>query len=54
MPQPHLIQQILQDLNLEPPIGATTNTSKYTPKSLDTPAMSTVILERDPEGERHN
>jgi hypothetical protein len=54
MSQPHLIQQILQDLNLEQPIGATTNTSKYTPKSLDTPATSTVIMECDPEGERHN
>lgn len=54
MSQPHLIQQILQDLNLEPPIGAINKTSKYTPKSLDTPATSTVILERDPEGESHN
>jgi hypothetical protein len=30
MSQPRVIQQILQDLNLEPPIGATTNTLKYT------------------------
>lgn len=53
MSQPHLIQQILQDLNLVPPIGATTKTSKYMPKVLDIPEMSTIILEHDPNGKPH-
>jgi hypothetical protein len=53
MSQPHLIQQILQDLNLIPPTGATTKASQYTLKALDTPAMSTVILERDPQCKPH-
>jgi hypothetical protein len=53
MSQPHLVQQILQDLALLPPNGATTKPSKYAPKSIDTPAASTVILERDPECEPH-
>jgi histone deacetylase 1/2 len=53
MSQPHLIQQILQDLNLAQPVGATTKTLKYAPKTLDIPAPSTIILERDPDGEPH-
>jgi hypothetical protein len=53
MSQPHLVQQIFQDLALLPPNGATTKPSKYTPKSIDTPAASTVILERNPEGKPH-
>jgi methyl coenzyme M reductase gamma subunit len=38
MSQPHLIQQILQDLNMGPPIGATTKTSSkvYAKKSWHT------------------
>jgi hypothetical protein len=53
MSQPYLVQQILQDLALLPPNGTTTKPSKYMPKTVDTPAASTVILERNPEGEPH-
>jgi hypothetical protein len=53
MLQPHLINQILKDLNLQQPDG-TTSESRYAPKSSPVPAPSTVILQRDPDGEAHN
>jgi hypothetical protein len=52
MSQPHLIQQILEDLNLAS-IDKKGKESKYLPKVFDIPATSTVILERDPDGEAH-
>jgi histone deacetylase 1/2 len=52
MSQPHLIKQILQDLNLIRPPGAT-KPSRYEPKALDTPSTSTVILERNLDGDPH-
>jgi hypothetical protein len=48
MTQPHLINQILEDLNL------LNTTAKYRTKTADTPAPSTVTLERDPDGQPHN
>jgi hypothetical protein len=53
MTQPHLIDQILQDLKLIDKPGANGN-GRYAPKALDTPATSTTILERDPDGEAHS
>lgn len=43
--QPHLIDQIIKDLNFK--------TGKYRTKVRDTPALSTKILSRDEEGEPH-
>jgi hypothetical protein len=48
--QPHLIDQILDDLNLL----HSDETSKYQPKSQDTPANTTTILDRDVDGEPHD
>jgi hypothetical protein len=52
MSQPHLIQQILQDLNLEHPAWSG-QSSRYTAKTQDIPAPGTVILQRDTDGEPH-
>jgi hypothetical protein len=52
MSQPHLIEQILQDLNLAKKPGESAPL-RYAPKAVDTPAPSTIILERDPDGEDH-
>jgi histone deacetylase 1/2 len=48
--QPHLIDQVLKDLNL---LQSNQEGSKYSPKVCDTPAQSTTILQRDPEGPAH-
>jgi hypothetical protein len=48
--QPHLIDQILHDLNLTKDHNETT---RYKTKSVDIPAPSTVILERNVDGEPH-
>jgi hypothetical protein len=48
--QPHLIDQILEDLNLL----HSDSESKYKPKSQETPANSTTILNRDVDGESHD
>jgi hypothetical protein len=53
MSQPHLIEQILQDLNLTHKPGESLP-SKYAPKAVNIPATSTTTLERDPDGEDHN
>jgi hypothetical protein len=50
MSQPHLIDQILKDLNLL----QTTSGNRYHPKTSSIPAPSTIILERDPDGEAHH
>jgi hypothetical protein len=52
MSQPHLIQQILENLNLEHP-ARSNNSSWYTAKTQSVPAPSTVILQRDVDGEPH-
>jgi histone deacetylase 1/2 len=52
MSQPHLIQQILEDLNLEQSAHSQ-GSSRYTAKTQSIPAPSTVILQRDVEGESH-
>jgi hypothetical protein len=53
MSQPHLIEQVLQDLNLVPTNGTINKRTRYTAKAMDTPATSTIILQRDPDGEPH-
>jgi histone deacetylase 1/2 len=48
--QPYLIDQVLNDLNLlhsDPKL-------KYKPKAQDTPARSTIIVDRDVDGEPHD
>jgi hypothetical protein len=52
MSQPHLIQQILEDLHLQQPVQGSKAT-RYTPKAADIPANRMVILQRDPDGEDH-
>jgi hypothetical protein len=52
MSQPHLIQQILQDLNLEQR-DRSSKEVRYQAKSQNIPAPSTVILQRDVDSESH-
>ena len=47
MTEPHLIDQILEDLNLHH------NGSKYKPKAVNTPAMHTIRLKCDVDAEPH-
>jgi histone deacetylase 1/2 len=48
--QPHMVDQILEDLNLLP--GQ--NGGKYEAKTCDTPAQSTTILQWDMGGDAHD
>jgi hypothetical protein len=50
--QPHLIQQILKDLNLEHS-DRNSQEVRYQAKSQNIPAPSTVSLKRDVNGEPH-
>ena len=51
MSQPQLIQQILQDLGL---CSCKNQDQRYVPKTMQTPATSTVILTRDTDGPAHS
>jgi histone deacetylase 1/2 len=48
--QPHLVDQILEDLNLLPE----KSNGRYASKTSETPAQSTTILSRGQEDESHN
>ena len=52
--QPHLIQQILDDLNLRSESNDNASPKRSQSKSVSTPAASTVLLNRDKEGKPHN
>jgi hypothetical protein len=52
MSHPHLIQQVLEDMNLEHP-ARSNNSSQFTAKTQSIPAPNTVILQRNVDGEPH-